>query len=166
MAIPPFKTAMNRNSIWILSGIFLLIVVGATLHGLGPKIGITSPIPTSSSHDKDTLAIERNGHSEDGDSAAPQPSRRYANDEIRRKERGAIERMIVAQEKLVADKKKEVSVLVRTRGIVFSPEDNKLPKTDDALPREGDDFVKAKMALDKELQILERLNDKLASIRD
>jgi len=120
---------MKRNSIWILSAISLLIVVGATLYCQSLKIGgVTSPISTNSSQGKDAVAIGPNEQSEEEDPAAPQPSRRYANDEIRRKERGAIERMIVAQEKLVADKKKEISSLVRKRGIVFSTEDNKLPK--------------------------------------
>jgi len=74
--------------------------------------------------------------------------------------------MIIAQEMLVADRKKEISALVRTRGIVFSPEEDKDSKADASFPQEGDDFVKAKMALDKEVQILERLNNKLARIRD
>ena len=165
MVIPPPKVAMKRNPIWILFAISLLIIAGAALC-LTPRISVTPSIPTDSSHGKEAVAIGRDGQNEEQDPAAPQPSRRYANDEIRQKERGAIERMIVAQEKLVADKRKEVSALVRTRGIVFNPDDNKLPKTDEDPAREGDDFVKAKMALDKEIQILDSLNNKLASIKD
>jgi hypothetical protein len=124
-------------------------------------------------------AAGRNGAETAGTMAAPElardgidenevrESKRHAEGDVEKNRLPGLEKAVATQEQIVAERRKAISDVIRTQGVEYKASDPPKPvvltaEQIEEIRKRGNPFVDAKRELEKELELLESMKQRLA----